>query len=1253
MTDANQKADLHTEQPKERDSKKEMNHMFSVYLASNPHLPKDKKTSELEIRFNPPQGKKLSKNDYDNVIQYLYSAGFKTDNPKGLHILRIQNEYTEMKKTDGQAKAMTRISNIRAEICGVDLIQEYCRTNSLQKILNMPSTMSAISEKIKFTQKTPVVDPVKGRNIMPVDFRDYNFRVAYQMEQIFSPRANAVRNIVDERSWADSKKVFRHLNRVQFHHPDYPVYADISIVRSSPRVGNIPKPEYTVQDAKLFENEMRYEIELEIVNSMVGPNTPYNTVDKLLAAVRKVIRIVLSALQGSNYPVSVQEQNQVLHSYLGIIHGDQFDALRYNVSPRDFLGPSSRTLQIENIVPVSGEEQTTVPNIRSDYCVTEKADGERKLLYIHDNGRLYFIDTNMRVQFTGSVTKEKKIFGTLLDGEHIKYDKNGKYIHLYAAFDIYYLKKKSLRELPFSVSAVETADSAVIDPALPKNASRLVFLDASIKMAALESVTEDSAACAMRIQCKEFLFGPATMANMSVAGSIFDKCATIMRKINDGLYEYNTDGLIFTPMSYAVGCGPESRITPKHRVTWDHSFKWKPPQFNTIDFLVRVEKDKSDRDKTYTLFKNGLEYDKADDAVVYKKLILHCGFDEEKHRYLNPFESIIQGNIPRLTGEDDEMPERNTYKARPFIPSNPYDETASICNIELRQDGAGHYYMETEEGEYFEENTIVEFKYDIGREGGWRWIPIRVRHDKTAQLASGKRNFGNDYMVANSNWRSIHSPITSEIISTGVVEAEVGADVYYNRKSVNTNTRALRDFHNLYVKRKLIGGAANPHETLIDLSVGKAGDLSKWRAAKLRFVLGIDYSKDNIMNVVDGACARYISEAGKYPGIFGAVFLHGNSALNIRSGKAFETYKEQMIAKSVFGEGAQNRKELGDGIYKFHAIAKDGFHVCSCQFSLHYFFESVATLHGFIRNVSECTRVGGFFVGTCWDGKIVFDRLRGKSEGDGITIMRDGRKLFQLVRLYSETSFPEDEQSLGYKVNVYQESIGQPLAEYLVNFQYFQRLMEDYGFVVISREEAVKFGLPSGTDTFETMFYSMEDETKRQHRNAPMKNEYGMAASMTEDEKFISFMNRYFVFRKVRNVATKNIERLLKPVMGEDDGVAEENHNTIEGIAKTLAAKKADADVAKPGIDATKKKVFIRKIDYPKVAISVYVPVKEGDMENTQMEEVQEMARKYESFTVVPEEVTGPEIRLKKAIPPPEAIVKRGEKKIRIPKVKG
>jgi hypothetical protein len=35
---------------------------------------------------------------------------------------------------------------------------------------------------------------------------------------------------------------------------------------------------------------------------------------------------------------------------------------------------------------------------------------------------------------------------------------------------------------------------------------------------------------------------------------------------------------------------------------------------------------------------------------------------------------------------------------------------------------------------------IVEFKYvtdDESKSGFWRWIPIRVRHDKTSELRSG------------------------------------------------------------------------------------------------------------------------------------------------------------------------------------------------------------------------------------------------------------------------------------------------------------------------------------------------------------------------------------------------------------------------------------------------------------------------------------------------------------------------------------
>ena len=49
-----------------------------------------------------------------------------------------------------------------------------------------------------------------------------------------------------------------------------------------------------------------------------------------------------------------------------------------------------------------------------------------------------------------------------------------------------------------------------------------------------------------------------------------------------------------------------------------------------------------------------------------------------------------------------------------------------------------------------------------------------------------------------------------------------------NRITNTTSTRSLRDFHNLYVKKKLINSVSIRGNTLIDLAVGKGGDMSKW-----------------------------------------------------------------------------------------------------------------------------------------------------------------------------------------------------------------------------------------------------------------------------------------------------------------------------------------------------------------------------------------------------------------------------------------
>ena len=131
---------------------------------------------------------------------------------------------------------------------------------------------------------------------------------------------------------------------------------------------------------------------------------------------------------------------------------------------------------------------------------------------------------------------------------------------------------------------------------------------------------------------------------------------------------------------------------------------------------------------------------------------------------------------------------------------------------------------------------------------------------------------------------------------------------------------------------------------------------------------------------------------------------------------------------------------------------------------------------------------------------------------------------------------------MGYSINVYQETINKTIKEYLVNFDYLIKLMDDYGFIPLPEDEAKELGFKSGVGSFSEIYRNLEHEIKRKPY---MKKDIGDSLNMSVGEKRISYYNKYFIFKKIRIVDAKQI--------GRNESISQEQKN--QGDMNKLADK--------------------------------------------------------------------------------------------------
>jgi hypothetical protein len=178
-------------------------------------------------------------------------------------------------------------------------------------------------------------------------------------------------------------------------------------------------------------------------------------------------------------------------------------------------------------------------------------------------------------------------------------------------------------------------------------------------------------------------------------------------------------------------------------------------------------------------------------------------------------------------------------------------------------------------------------------------------------------------------------------------------------------------------------------------------------------------------------------------------------------------------------------------------------------------FESETVLNEFIKNIKECTALEGYFIGTCYDGSKIFNMLNSLNIDESISLFKNGKKIWELTKKYDAKEFNDDESSLGYAINVYQETINKTFKEYLVNFKYLLRIMENNGFVLLNETEYKQLNLPGSMGNFEHLYNFMTNELKS---NNYLLKKIGNSAQLSTEEKQISFLNNYFIFKKIRNV---------------------------------------------------------------------------------------------------------------------------------------
>jgi hypothetical protein len=829
-----------------------------------------------------------------------------------------------------------------------------------------------------------------------------------------------------------------------------------------------------------YELEVEYTVKKSIKNNKSTMDTIYNIIEKLF-----------KQIQQSSFLISLPTE-QKIRKYYG-----------------EKMGLSDNFNKLSSRPTTSLEIQHTTEIIPNKYAVTDKADGDRFHMIIHE-GKVYIISDTLNVRNTGIILDKnlEKYDGTVLDGENIYLPSHRR--HLFMVFDCLRMGEIDMRSETKLMERLKSADEVINNcfvkgekfefKEVPEykggfNVERVTNFYGTEMSKYYKWLNYDIPNDKLYLLVRRKFFMPVFGAKK---WEIFSYSVEMWRRYSEDKgtdIPYLLDGLIYQPL--------ESK---------NLDYKWKPPSKNSIDFYIEFKKDN------------------------VTKEIINVYDNSESETYDSNDE--ITGTV-----------RNKTYRICTLYVGKSINNIEQPVPFELNY-GTSEAYLYLQDGEVRDENgnplldkTVAEFSYnkDSNMPPQRRWGLIRTRFDKTESVEKYKKKYGNYITFAEKIWRSIINPVQmsdfielskgntdnknyydakiremNKLISDKLIAITTKEDKYYQKRKKMVNN--MTQYHN-FIKSNLVYTYcnkmynSNKQLSVLDMACGRGGDISRFYYTEVAYYVGLDIASDGIKSPVDGALSRYNNLRKRKPNVPKMYFIQADLRAPLE-------YEQQVRALSGMDDGNKRLLE------KFFPSGekKALFDRINCQFAIHYVLKDDLSWDNFKKNVSNHLRNGGYFIATTWDAQRVVEKLRGK---DNYSVHYDepnGSKilLFDIKKKYSEEKMNRNKNghiSTGNAIDLFATWMfddGDYYTEYLVDINFLiEEFDKDCDMELIDTDMFGNQFEINKSFILNAASYESSLDT-REYINGKVSPYYEDTDINKKSMEYTS-LTRYFIFRKREN----------------------------------------------------------------------------------------------------------------------------------------